>query len=70
MINKHLPRFFLKSAVGREHTTYPLVAFRPAYFRTYHEPSLGSGALFLHLYRENLVSQAVLSDIDAALIDT
>ncbi len=41
----------------------------PIRFNTYHEPFVGSGALFFRLYREGRISQAVLSDINAELID-
>ncbi|GBC85701.1 Modification methylase DpnIIA [bacterium HR11] len=42
----------------------------PPVFHVYHEPFVGSGALFFRLYREHRIRRAVLSDINAELIDT
>ncbi len=41
----------------------------PIRFHAYHEPFVGSGALFFRLYRERRIDRAVLSDINAELID-
>ncbi|MCS7014707.1 MAG: DNA adenine methylase [Gemmatales bacterium] len=70
MDHRELPRPFLKWAGGKGRITHRLVAAKPRCFFTYHEPFLGSGALFFHLYREKLIRHAVLSDINAELIDT
>lgn len=42
----------------------------PPVFNVYHEPFVGSGALFFRLYREQKIHHAVLSDLNAELIDT
>jgi len=42
----------------------------PVHFYTYHEPFVGSGALFFRLYREHKIKRAILSDINVELIDT
>jgi DNA adenine methylase len=65
-----LPRPFLKWAGGKTQLTDALLERMPVYFRTYHEPFVGSGALFFRLYRECKIKQAILSDINAELIDT
>lgn len=65
-----VPRPFLKWAGGKTKLVEHLMQRRPPTFRTYHEPFLGSGALFFSLYRENLIRHAFLSDINAELIDT
>ena len=70
MSNLHLPRPFLKWAGGKTQLTDALLERMPVYFNTYHEPFVGSGALFFRLYRECKIKQAILSDINAELIDT
>jgi DNA adenine methylase len=65
-----LPRPFLKWAGGKTQLAGFLLARMPVSFGTYHEPFLGSGALFFSLYREQKIRRAVLSDINAELIDT
>jgi len=65
-----LPKPFLKWAGGKTQLADELLARRPARFSTYHEPFLGSGAIFFRLYREKLVQRAILSDLNAELIDT
>ncbi len=65
-----LPRPFLKWAGGKTQLTDALVERMPLYFNTYHEPFVGSGALFFRLYREHKIKKAILSDINAELIDT
>ncbi|GAB4465451.1 MAG: DNA adenine methylase [Anaerolineales bacterium] len=42
----------------------------PLVFNTYHEPFIGSGAVFFRLYREKKIKHAILSDLNAELIDT
>lgn len=42
----------------------------PVSFNTYHEPFVGSGAIFFRLYRDRKIRHAILSDINAELIDT
>ncbi len=65
-----LPRPFLKWAGGKTQLTDALLERMPVYFNTYHEPFVGSGALFFRLYRESKIKKAILSDINAELIDT
>lgn len=65
-----VPRPFLKWAGGKTRLANELLARAPVRFNTYHEPFLGGGALFFRLYRENRIKHAVLSDINAELIDT
>ncbi len=42
----------------------------PAAFNVYHEPFIGSGALFFRLYLQRKIQHAVLSDLNAELIGT
>jgi DNA adenine methylase len=70
MNEKTLPRPFLKWAGGKTQLTDELLARMPVDFHTYHEPFVGSGALFFRLYREQKIKHAILSDINAELIDT
>ncbi|MCX7938195.1 MAG: DNA adenine methylase [Anaerolineae bacterium] len=65
-----LPRPFLKWAGGKTQLVEVLLAHRPPWFKAYHEPFLGSGALFFALHRLGLVQQAMLCDHNAELIDT
>lgn len=65
-----VPRPFLKWAGGKTQLADALLERRPVCFNTYHEPFVGSGALFFRLFREGLIRYAVLSDINAELIDT
>lgn len=64
------PRPFLKWAGGKSQLTEELVNHRPPTFTTYHEPFVGGGALFFHLFRAGKIQRAVLSDINAELVDT
>jgi DNA adenine methylase len=65
-----LPRPFLKWAGGKTQLTDALLKRMPASFNAYHEPFVGGGALFFRLYREHRIKRAVLSDLNAELIDT
>lgn len=65
-----VPRPFLKWAGGKSQLADALLERKPVCFNTYHEPFVGSGAIFFRLYRENQVQHAILSDINAELIDT
>lgn len=65
-----LPRPFLKWAGGKTQLTNALLERMPVHFNTYHEPFVGSGALFFRLYRERKIKHAILSDINSELIDT
>ncbi|MGQ9898526.1 MAG: DNA adenine methylase [Acidobacteriota bacterium] len=70
MGNLPVPRPFLKWAGGKTQLANALLARMPSVFGAYHEPFVGSGALFFRLYREQKVRRAVLSDLNAELIDT
>jgi DNA adenine methylase len=65
-----IPRPFVRWAGGKHRIASTLMRYRPATFRQYHEPFVGSGALFFRLYRDGMVTHAVLSDINADLIAT
>lgn len=65
-----IPRPFLKWAGGKTQLADALLERMPVTFNVYHEPFLGSGAIFFRLYREQKIRHAVLSDVNAELIDT
>ncbi|MCP4128982.1 MAG: DNA adenine methylase, partial [Chloroflexi bacterium] len=65
-----MPRPFLKWAGGKRQLLKDLIKRTPQNFDTYHEPFIGGGALFFALQRDNRLSKAVISDINAELIDT
>ncbi len=64
------PRPFLKWAGGKTNLLPALLAHVPSRFGTYFEPFVGGGALFFALVRWGRIGRAVLSDINAELIDT
>jgi len=64
------PRPFLKWAGGKGQLLPDLIARLPECFAAYHEPHVGSGALFFTLASHGVPSQAYLSDVNPALIDT
>ncbi len=70
MVGLAIPRPFLKWAGGKTQLADALLERMPISFNTYHEPFVGSGALFFRLYREQKVRSAILSDLNAELIDT
>jgi len=70
MNNLPIPRPFLKWAGGKTQIVDALLAHMPLVFNVYHEPFVGSGALFFRLYRERKIRHAVLSDLNPELIDT
>lgn len=70
MSNLPIPRPFLKWAGGKTQLADALLEHMPLVFNVYHEPFVGSGALFFRLYREQKIRRAVLSDLNAELIDT
>jgi len=70
MSNLPVPRPFLKWAGGKTQLADALLERMPLVFNVYHEPFVGSGALFFRLYRERRIRHAVLSDLNAELIDT
>ncbi len=63
------PRPFLKWAGGKTQLLDRLVKRAPHEFGAYHEPFLGSGALFFELASRGVLSQAYLSDMNQPLID-
>ena len=65
-----IPRPFLKWAGGKTQLLEDLMERLPQYFLGYHEPFVGGGALFFRLYREGLIHRAVISDLNAELINT
>lgn len=64
------PRPFLKWAGGKTRLLNILLWFSPQTFESYHEPFLGGGSLFFGLYRNRKIKKAIISDINAELIDT
>ncbi|MEM5809217.1 MAG: DNA adenine methylase [Candidatus Aenigmatarchaeota archaeon] len=64
------PRPFLKWAGGKTRLLNILLWFSPQTFEIYHEPFLGGGSLFFGLYRNRKIKKAIISDINAELIDT
>ncbi len=65
-----VPRPFLKWAGGKTQLLGELTARLPSYFLVYHEPFVGGGALFFHLYRKGWIRRASIADINPELIDT
>jgi len=65
-----LPRPFLKWAGGKRQLAEAILQRMPTSFDTYHEPFVGSGAIFFYLYRQGKIRRAVLSDLNRELIDT
>lgn len=59
---------FLKWAGGKRQLLPQLRRFVPARFGTYHEPFLGSAALFFDLWSRGRLHAARLSDTNAALV--
>lgn len=70
MGDNSVPRPFLKWAGGKTQLVDELTRRMPAYFINYHEPFIGGGALFFKLYRESRIHHAVISDLNAELVDT
>jgi DNA adenine methylase len=70
MGNLAVPRPFLKWAGGKKQLADALLARMPVSFKAYHEPFVGSGALFFRMCRQQKIGHAVLSDLNAELIDT
>jgi len=62
------PRPFLKWAGGKSQLLPELVARLPKNFKAYHEPFVGSGALFFDLFQRQQLSEVYLSDINRHLI--
>ena len=64
------PRPFLKWAGGKGRLLPELIARLPERFGAYHEPHVGSGALFFELASRGALSAVNLSDVNPSLIDT
>lgn len=60
---------FLKWAGGKTQLLPQLLPLLPARFRRYHEPFVGSGALFFRVNAERTLDDVFLSDSNAALIE-
>ncbi|MEZ0360369.1 MAG: DNA adenine methylase [Hydrogenobacter sp.] len=67
---RQIPKPFLKWAGGKSRWVHELCKFFPRRFESYHEPFLGSGAVFFHLFKEGKIKKAFLSDANCELIDT
>lgn len=63
-------RPFLKWAGGKSQLLADILDRFPSSFGTYHEPFVGSGALFFRLACEGRLKKVSLSDINRNLIDT
>jgi len=59
----------LKWVGGKRQLLKDLTERIPRHFGVYHEPFVGGGALFFELYRNRGLSNAVLSDLNAELVD-
>ena len=70
MGDKPFPRPFLKWAGGKTQLAEELLERMPVSFNLYHEPFVGSGAIFFRLYRKHKIRRAIVSDLNAELIDT
>lgn len=60
---------FLKWAGGKSQLLSQYERFFPTHFNAYHEPFLGSGAVFFHLQSQGRIGRAVLSDSNEELIN-
>jgi DNA adenine methylase len=60
---------FLKWAGGKSRLLKQLDKRLPPKFGTYHEPFLGGGAFFFHLYSRGIIRKAMISDSNADLIN-
>ncbi|GIV52530.1 MAG: site-specific DNA-methyltransferase (adenine-specific) [Candidatus Kapaibacterium sp.] len=69
-VHKSYPRPFLKWAGGKTQIAEQIIRHRPSNFRAYHEPFVGSGAVFFALFRLGLVRRATLSDTNWELMET
>jgi DNA adenine methylase len=64
------PKPFLKWAGGKGRLLPELIARLPDRFEAYHEPHVGSGALFFELAARGVLAKAYLSDVNPSLIET
>lgn len=70
MARAPIPRPFLKWAGGKTRLLPDLIRRLPPTFSAYHEPFVGSGALFFALHRLDRLSRTCLSDLNPELIDS
>ncbi|MBD2182403.1 DNA adenine methylase [Planktothrix sp. FACHB-1355] len=68
--DKVSPRPFLKWAGGKSKLIAQYETFFPKEFQTYYEPFLGGGAVFFYLKQTRPEFKAILTDINADLINT
>jgi len=64
------PKPFLKWVGGKQRLLQSLLRRTPLFFRNYHEPMVGGGALFFELSRRGLIKEAYLGDLNERLIRT
>jgi len=63
------PEPFVKWAGGKSQLLKVFERLYPGEFKTYYEPFLGGGAVFFDLYAKGRISRAVLSDLNADLMN-
>ncbi|HHY58388.1 MAG TPA: DNA adenine methylase [Chloroflexi bacterium] len=62
---------FLKWVGGKQQLLDQFALLFPAHFHSYHEPFLGGGAVYFHLWSSNQITGAAyLSDLNEELVDT
>jgi DNA adenine methylase len=62
---------FLKWVGGKQQLLDQFEPLFPARFRSYHEPFLGGGAVYFHLWSSNRITKdAYLSDLNEELVET
>ncbi|MEM2980122.1 MAG: DNA adenine methylase [Thermoproteota archaeon] len=64
-----VPEPFVKWAGGKSQLLKVFNMLYPKGFKTYYEPFLGGGAVFFDLYAKGKISRAVLSDLNADLMN-
>src|SRR2546422_7036160 len=64
------PSPFLKWAGGKTQLLDVLTRYYPRQFKHYYEPFLGGGAVFFHLCSTGRIDHAVISDSNAALMNS
>lgn len=60
---------FVKWAGGKRQLLTELEKHLPRKFRRYYEPFVGGGALFFHLFKKDLIKNAIISDRNEDLIN-
>jgi len=69
MKNNFKPKPFLKWAGGKTQLLSQFDSILPKKFNNYIEPMVGGGAVYFHLYKKQLINNAVLIDLNAELIN-